>query len=1563
MWGSTTFADLAKKAKELQETVAAESTNLSLTSPFSLDSMRQSEEEEQQHEKSQDESQQQSLQEDMNAEVNTASINDACFEDSHSIPTNPSNVHEVNELSESFFVGNSSDNSRTPDNMETMQTALTTSAAPDEESTDWGWDNDETENNSTNDVVTIMNNNNNYTEDDRGENDDGQESITTIPNTNNVVQGYQQQHEQEMANNSNDVHSDRKCVVVNDTNTTFHEKTILTDVVNNGGDATSAAKGNDGTSAGSDTTLELNVNQKKNSSNSGFNMDDYLTKMQSSALEAAKSSQVNSLAVSSIAGTQEEIVDNTSNDDNVEEQQQIPIENDDELDDGEIVVLTSQVTNTHTTGGSNEDADNTSDRESDDVEVNGLIDENETECQHQHDDDNEDENDTDAVATVAAHYPNGDSVFIDHSHFSQQPSAVDNGNTAVGVAISDSDEQIEHNNEKILVNENDKKAFRNADINDNIEDNHKSDGNILRESNPRVGDVIKAAEEFSLPMILVQPNEVGKLPQTASSSDEEENSEEEVVIVKRLRKKDVPTNDDDDYKKQLEDQRQDSNVDSNTKDDDDSDGVVVVTETEDSATTEKNKETEDKEEEQLAIQVDKIGKEATTTIDAVTESTIERNNGKEKEPENSSVEHFEKPENSNQSKNDQISKNDSSPSLTNDTTLEAAAAATANTWNAWTSQISLSNLIPQQPPHEPKEEHEPTSNLIAAAAVDINAFPTIKTASDDVSSKQQHQKQEQQSQSDDQTEELCCYTKAQLEDEKQVIITKFMLQLQRIHESHDAELSQMQIQYQNILQYNEELEQQQQQMQEQQLESTNNDSSSFSDTTNSATITANNNTIAAQQKKIESWQDQNKTVVKELEMWKKRYEASQHELHQLQNTFIPRIETEKHDLQKHLESTEEQSRLLADSHAAQLMQREEEVLILKERKKTLSTEMDSLKDSVNHTQNERTAVQDQYNTLKARVKIVATELKERRGECRELTLETTKLKTENNALRTELEAMKTGMDDAQNMLTEGEGMAEKVEEMKEELQGMEAKVKEASVAGDRALQTYKKKAQAALASTNARIAAAAQAQEEAELSAAAARRVATTAETRWKQSESEQKRLVTSHTSETVALKNHVSDLTAQLRTTTEKKTEVETEKEQFQSYKTEVAFEMARLENEIEELKASLQDQIERCSELNRDLRDEKKRVEVLTVTLEERDDGTGNGALKTRGGRMDGRIAHKSSEMSNNVGEGKGESGMIAILQEELMEANEAIVGLKEALRNALSDNQKQIMLQRSDQSDTANAHNIDHVQPSSPVRSVRSSGSYDGLEGSDSVVNALVDSTPLGSRYADRSSESNVPLFYAMEKQAELNTAREEINRLANLVGDAEAARQDALDFVHTMQKQVEEMEAKVRRQEKLGSAVPTTGRVHLYNQRGTVQQKSGHGSAQSSPQKVPSSNHDFNATFDNQESYGEVSNHGSDSFSALAGIISSKSSKTSSAMIPVNEDGENVNLEYLKNIMLRYLNAKTTNERRTLIPVISSVLCLTSDEQQAAENALHDSVSIENVGNVLAEGLEHQGSNLW
>ncbi|GMI23104.1 hypothetical protein TrCOL_g1409, partial [Triparma columacea] len=57
-----------------------------------------------------------------------------------------------------------------------------------------------------------------------------------------------------------------------------------------------------------------------------------------------------------------------------------------------------------------------------------------------------------------------------------------------------------------------------------------------------------------------------------------------------------------------------------------------------------------------------------------------------------------------------------------------------------------------------------------------------------------------------------------------------------------------------------------------------------------------------------------------------------------------------------------------------------------------------------------------------------------------------------------------------------------------------------------------------------------------------------------------------------------------------------------------------------------------------------------------------------------------------------------------------------------------------------------------------------------------------------------------------------------------------------------------------------------------------------------------------------------------------------------------DGDNVNVEYLKNVLLQYLTSQTVGEKRRLLPVLATVLSLTPAERIKAEKSLESNKGI-------------------
>ena len=64
---------------------------------------------------------------------------------------------------------------------------------------------------------------------------------------------------------------------------------------------------------------------------------------------------------------------------------------------------------------------------------------------------------------------------------------------------------------------------------------------------------------------------------------------------------------------------------------------------------------------------------------------------------------------------------------------------------------------------------------------------------------------------------------------------------------------------------------------------------------------------------------------------------------------------------------------------------------------------------------------------------------------------------------------------------------------------------------------------------------------------------------------------------------------------------------------------------------------------------------------------------------------------------------------------------------------------------------------------------------------------------------------------------------------------------------------------------------------------------------------------------------------------------------------------VNLEYLKNVMLSFLTAKTLADRRKLVPVVATVLCLTPEESNQAINSVEQNAGLTGVATSFWENV--------
>ncbi|GAX21883.1 hypothetical protein FisN_30Hh084 [Fistulifera solaris] len=526
---------------------------------------------------------------------------------------------------------------------------------------------------------------------------------------------------------------------------------------------------------------------------------------------------------------------------------------------------------------------------------------------------------------------------------------------------------------------------------------------------------------------------------------------------------------------------------------------------------------------------------------------------------------------------------------------------------------------------------------------------------------------------------------------------------------------------------------------------------------------------------------------------------------------------------------------------------EAEIAKAKEHSKMLET---SLEDS----RKELCVALEQHEKSRGRLKELAIELKARRAECRQLQNTIDEITKEKSALISQVEGLEFQLSDRDRS---GSERYEEIEKLRTELSVATAEVdklqkivNDKDADNERVLAEYKRKTQSALAMANSRTASAIQSKEEAELEARAARSTADSAMERVVQAELTSKAAVVEAQATVKAM---ALERDAALKKHEESVAVLEAKTARIEQLQTELVEALATLkgkEDELAKLSSDLSNEKTTSLSYQKDLVDLNARISLLreeVKTLREKLRHAEDAAPSQADQPDD-----KKPSLQNDAQLSKEaiNSSAVSILQQELREANQEITELKEALQNAVDMNDKNKMNQ-----------------------------------GEDTVTAASTESDGHGNT---NGSNDSIPLFYAMEKQAELNVARNEITRLANLLSNAQAQKMEAFENAEEMRRKMEDAEARLKRFEKLR---PSSGR----------------------------------------ESTGDAPD------------IST----------PSLEDSGAVNIEYLKNIMLRYLNATSLSEKRALVPVVGAVLCLTKEEQQKAIASLEESASIGGVGSTLFE----------
>ncbi|KAL7445246.1 hypothetical protein ACHAXM_011926 [Skeletonema potamos] len=591
---------------------------------------------------------------------------------------------------------------------------------------------------------------------------------------------------------------------------------------------------------------------------------------------------------------------------------------------------------------------------------------------------------------------------------------------------------------------------------------------------------------------------------------------------------------------------------------------------------------------------------------------------------------------------------------------------------------------------------------------------------------------------------------------------------------------------------------------------------------------------------------------------------------------------------KLVDERDDEIAILKQGHGKSMVQAEGKVKYSEEELARKDAEISKLKANMSSLQADLDSTTEAYHTLKERAKSVATELKDRRVEVRTLASQNQELSSSKTLQDTQLTNLRAVVNQHELTISykdkDMEALNAKVKELQKQIEGKEKSIQDSSAVGEKAIASYKKKAQEALAAANARLALSNQAREEAESEAKAAKSASDDAVKRardaeLKMSEAEQRAsaattllndLKLSSSEEIKELKNTIDNLRSTIDSMQVEAEEDANEREKLNVEIGQLRTNLVEVKKKESELREKLIEQQSLCNSLQKEVHDLNDEVQRNAAAAFKRANDE-----KTHSENLTDRTSSRSSMDANGsakAGERQEADGTIIMLQQELRGANEAIADLKLALRTALLEK--------------ADGECRDKIS--------------DGNE-------AFASDPPRGN--------DSTPLFYAIEKQNELNTARDEINRLANLLGDAEAEKQEAYDIMEDMRHKMEEANARLLRYEKLGMKGAR-------------------------PQQNVS-----------QSRYGPFRNTSQSSSMAMDNKLLSSGNDSV------------VNLEYLKNVMLSYLKAKTLADRRKLVPVIATVLCLTPEEQTQAVMSVEESAGLSGVAVSFWENIGESAIHWW
>ncbi|GKY92859.1 hypothetical protein MPSEU_000255300 [Mayamaea pseudoterrestris] len=554
----------------------------------------------------------------------------------------------------------------------------------------------------------------------------------------------------------------------------------------------------------------------------------------------------------------------------------------------------------------------------------------------------------------------------------------------------------------------------------------------------------------------------------------------------------------------------------------------------------------------------------------------------------------------------------------------------------------------------------------------------------------------------------------------------------------------------------------------------------------------------------------------------------------------------------------------------------QEQLLAEQRKSTqLDLDVKRLNEKLDTAANESKSQQLQHVDLKERMKALAVELKERRQECRQLKMQVENQNETNERLQREVDGLRLQISNQGLNSTEKD---EELNQVRASLVDAKAEITKAHQAlleqesrFEKMLADYKKKAQNSLALTNSRAAAAVQAKEEAELEARSARSTADMAMDKAVQAELTAKRQVaearhqvqelelekSSALKENAIVIGQLKDLETEIEKTKRTLKESEGFRERIADEHQKTTTELRQYKALLANLQLELSETKQKETDLRQGLSTAREELQQLRKAL---------GAAQAAGmqpsddEQQSMQTKTKASATKNNELEASMDEETMASFQRELFEARETNEELKQALAIVIAEN--------------------------------------DNLKQRRNGMNCAEDKT--NNSMTPQHSMSNdaewTPLFYAIEKQAELKTARDEIARLANFLSKVQSEKSEAEESVAAIRQRMEEAETRLKLFNKFGR--------HLNDEGATTTNGNG-------------------------------------------GVAPTNSSI--------------VSIEYLKNIMLRYLNAKSVKEKKALVPAIGAVLEFTSDEQRAAIQNVEEGASLGGVGSSLFETISFKLSS--